>query len=220
MNLLFIIACLLTVTAASYLLHQYHLVQRQQTRKRSLPLPPLENNKVKLESQAIDIDRNKSAYSRQPSVTSGNWQKLVSEMKKNGEIEAALNLCKKKFPLYSAYRQTTLILRSVLQTEGLAKKRLNEAMLHLYKTAATAELIHMKRSAEDTISSSELKKLNIALIESISFNYDVLGYLEIPLLTQKDIKTIVSHWGEPKKHDSPRKLYQKYVNELPPFEKP
>ena len=212
MNLLFIIACLLIVIATSYLLHQYHLVQRQQTRKRSLPLPPLVNNEVKLRSQTIDIERNKNANSRQPSVTSGNWQKLVSEMRKNGEFENALNLCKKKFPLYSAYKQTTLILRSVLQTEGLAKKKTEEAMLHLYKTAATAELIHMKRSVEDTIPSSELKKLNMGLIGRISFNYDVLGYLEIPLLTQKDIKTIVSHWGEPKKHDSPRKAYQKYLN--------
>ena len=222
MNFLFIIACLVFVITVSYLLHRYHLFERQQARKRSLPLPPLGSNNLKLIPQTIDIDENYRVDEEQPPlpITTGTWQKSIAAMKKNGEFEGALNLCKSKFPLYSAYRQATLILRSVLQTESLSNKETEENLLRLYKTAVTAEMIHMKKSAEDTVSSSELKKLNKAEIDSISIDYNILGYLEIPLLTKKDIKTIVSLWGEPKKHNSPSKLYQKYINELPSLTKP
>ena len=211
MNLLSILAFIFAVMTTSYLLYQRQLSARQKARKSSLPLPPIGNSDCYLETQAIDKDRNSIDAQNQTPIAPDNWQRLVTKLRKEGQTEPALNLCKTKFPLYSAYRKATVVIRSALQTKGLSKRRTHEILLHLYETAATAELIHMKRSRESAISSAELKKLNMALIRDISFNYSELGYTEIPLLTQKDIKTIVDHWGEPKKHDSPRKAYQKYM---------
>ena len=207
-NFLLILTFLLAVAATSYLLHQYHIFMQYQTRKKSLPLPPIDSFNSNLTPQNIDIN-NKLLPKNQ---AASNWLDLVSEMRKQGQIESALNVCERKFPLYSAYRQATLIFRSILQDKNLEEKKTHETLLRLYKTAATAEMIYMKRSTGGTISSTKLKNLNMPLIESFSFDYNDLGYTEIPLLTKKDIKTIVSRWGEPKKHECPRRLYQKYLN--------
>ena len=208
MNLLLILAFLLAITTTSYLLHRYHLSERQRARKKSLPLPPLGSYDSNIEPQVIDINDNKLNDKTEPS---NNWLHLVSEMRKKGQTESALKLCRSKFPLYGAFRQATLILRSVLQNKSLSKEKTQETLVCLYKTAATAELIHMKRSDGDTISSVQMKKLNLTLIENFSFDYKELGYTEIPLLTKNDVKALVSNWGEPKTHDSPHKLYQKYL---------
>ena len=212
MNLLFILAFILLVATTSYLLHQYQSSIRQKTRKSSLPLPPIGNSDCHLKPQAFGKTGDSADTHSHTFKAPDNWQRSITELRKEGQTEPALKLCKSKFPSYSAYKRATVILRSLLKTKGLSKRRTHKILLSLYKTAATAEMIHMKRSRENAISSSELKNLNMTLIESISFNYNELGYTEIPLLTRKDIKTIVSHWGEPKKHDSPRKAYQKYID--------
>ena len=209
MNLLLIFTFLLAVTTTSYLLHRYHLSERQRARKSSLPLPPIGSYDSNLDPQVTDINNNKLSYEAQSSI---NWLQLVSEKRKEGQTESALNLCRRKFPLYSAFRQAILILRSVLQNKSVSPEKTQETLLCLYKTAATAELIHKKSSDEDSISPAQMNKLNLTLIENFSFDYNKLGYTEIPLLTKKDVKALVSHWGEPKTHYSPHELYQKYLN--------
>mgnify|MGYP001161301866 CR=1 FL=1 len=208
-NFLFILAFLLAVAATSYLLHKYHIYIQYQTRKKSLPLPPIDSFNSNFNSQIVDIKKNKVLSKDLAAI---NWLELISDMRKQGQTESALSVCESKFPLYSAYRQATLILRSILQDKNIDEKKTHETLLRLYKTAATAEMIHMKKSTGETISSTTLKKINMPLIENFSFEYNNLGYTEIPLLTKKDIKALVSRWGEPKKHESPRSLYQKYLN--------
>ena len=209
MNFLLILTFLLAVTTTSYLLHRYHLSGRQRARKSSLPLPPLGSYNSNLDSQVIDINNNKLNYEAQ---SSKNWLQLVSEKRKKGQAESALNLCRRKFPLYGAFKQAILILRSVLQNESVSPEKTQETLLCLYKTAATAELIHKKSSDEVSISPAQMNKLNLTMIENFYFDYNKLGYTEIPLLAKKDVKALVSHWGEPKTHYPPHKLYQKYLN--------
>ena len=212
MNLIFMMTFILVVMTTSYLLHQYQFSKQLKTRKSSLPLPPISSSNFNINLQTIDIKDKILNSSTEVPKTPDNWQKLITEMRKEGQNEPALKLCISKFPLYSAYRRATVILRSVLHTKGLSERKTHKTLLRLYRTAAAAEMIHMKRSREDAISFTELKKMNMSSIENIPFDYNILGYKELPLLTQKDIKIIVNQWGEPKKHDSPRKAYQKYLN--------
>ena len=113
-----------------------------------------------------------------------------------------------------SYRETTLILKSILQNEGLSQTKVQETLSQLYKTAAIAELIYMKKSAESKPLSDMLKTAEITLLDKITFDYNKLGYLELPLITKKDSRVLVSHWGEPNKHDSPRNLYESHLNKL------
>ena len=222
MNFFFLIMFLSSVFLSVYLFNRHNTYLRQQNRKRSQPLPPISNLEADLSNQTNDKPTKTSDGESQPSAhleNPSNWRQSVLEMRKKKQIEPALHLCKSKFPLYTAYRETTLILKSTLQNEGSSQAKIQEILLQLYKTAAIAELIHMKKSDENKHLPDKIKISDITLLEKIPFDYYELGYSMLPLLTKKDTRVLVSHWGEPRKHDSPRKLYENYLTKLISSEK-
>ena len=217
MSFLFFLMFFSSVFISVYLFDRHYTYLRQQNRKRSQPLPPIRNLEADLsnetynnETKTSDGKKQTPAHLKDPS----NWRQSVSEMRKKKQIEPALNLCKSKFPLYTAYREATLILKSTLQYEGSSQAKIQDILTQMYKTAAIAELIHMKKSDENKRLPEKVKITDITLLEKIPFDYNKLGYLELPLLTKKDTKVLVSHWGDPRKHDSPRNLYKNYLTKL------
>ena len=217
MSFLFLLMFFSSVFLCAYLFNRHNTYQRQQNRKRSQPLPPIGNLEADLSNETHNNETKTSDGESQPPAhlkNPGNWRQSVSEMRKKKQIEPALHLCKSKFPLYTAYRETTLILRSILQNDGLSQTEIQGILSQLYKTAAIAELIYMKKSAGSKLLSDKLKTVDIASLDKIAFNYSKLGYLELPLLTKTDIRILVSHWGEPNRHDLPRNLYKNYFTDL------
>ena len=217
MSFLFLLIFFSSVSLSVYLFNRHNTYLRQQNRKRSQALPPIGNLEADLsnetynnETKTSDGEKQTPAHLKDPS----NWRQSVSEMRKKKQIEPALNLCKSKFPLYTAYREATLILKSTLQNEASSQAKIQGILSHLYKTAAIAELIHMKKSAKNKRLPDKIKITDITLLEKIPFDYNKLGYLELPLLTKKDTRVLVRHWGEPRKHDSPRNLYKNYLTNL------
>ena len=211
-----------SVFLSVYLFNRHNIYLRQQNRKRSQPLPPIGNLETDSSNETYNDEAKTSDNENQkppPLKDPSNWRQSVLEMRKKKQIEPALNLCKSKFPLYTAYREATLILKSTLQSEGSSQAKIQGILSQLYKTAAIAELIHMKKSAENKRLPYKVKITNITLLEKIPFDYNKLGYLELPLLTKKDTRVLVSHWGEPRKHDSPRNLYKNYLTKLISSEK-
>ena len=217
MNLLFLLMFLLSVFLCAHALNRYNDSLRQQNRKRSQPLPPIGDletdltNKIKNKDKKITDPKNKIPTT---SKSPDNWRHLVLEMRKKEQIELALNLCKSKFPLYTAYREATLILKSILQNENLSPAKVQRTLSQLYKIAAIAELIHMKKSAGPKPLPDKLKIVDITLLNKIPIDYNNLGYLELPLLKKQDAKILVKHWGEPNKHESPRTLYEHHLIKL------
>ena len=222
MSFLFFLMFFSSVFISVYLFDRHYTYLRQQNRKRSQPLPPIGNLETDSSNETYNDEAKTSDNENQkppPLKDPSNWRQSVLEMRKKKQIEPALNLCKSKFPLYTAYREATLILKSTLQNEGSSQAKIQGILSQLYKTAAIAELIHMKKSAENKRLPYKVKITNITLLEKIPFDYNKLGYLELPLLTKKDTRVLVSHWGEPRKHDSPRNLYKNYLTKLISSEK-
>ena len=222
MNFFFLIMFLSSVFLSVYLFNRHNIYLRQQNRKRSQPLPPIGNLEADLSNQTNDKPTKTSDGKSQPSAhleNPSNWRQSVLEMRKKKQIEPALHLCKSKFPLYTAYREATLILKSTLQNEGSSQAKIQDILTQMYKTAAIAELIHMKKSAANKRIPDKVKITDITLLEKIPFDYYELGYSMLPLLTKKDTRVLVSHWGEPRKHDSPRNLYENYLTKLISSEK-
>jgi len=222
MSFLFFLLFFSSVIFCAYLINRHNIFLRLQNRKRSQPLPPIANLEADLANETYN-NETKTSYGENQTPTHlknpSNWRQSVLEMRKKKQIELALNLCKSKFPLYTAYREATLILKSTLQNEGSSQAKIQGILSQLYKTAAIAELIHMKKSAENKRLPYKVKITDITLLEKIPIDYNKLGYLELPLLTKKDTKVLVSHWGEPRKHDSPRNLYENYLTKLISSEK-
>ena len=222
MSFLFLLMFFTSVFLCVYLFSRHNTYQRQQNRKRSQPLPPIGNSEADLSNETHNNETKTSDGESQPPAhlkDLSNWRQSVLEMRKKKQIEPALHLCKSKFPLYTAYREATLILKSTLQNEDSSKAKIQDISSQLYKTAAVAELIHMKKSDENKHIPDKVKITDITLLEKIPFDYNKLGYLELPLLSKKDTRVLVSHWGEPRKHDSPRNLYKNYLTKLISSEK-
>ena len=222
MSLLFSLLFFTSVIFSVYLLNRHNIYLRQQNRKRSQPLPPIRNLETDLTNETNNKDEKISDGEKQtpsPLKNPSNWRKLAFEMREKKQFTPALNLCKSKFPMYTAYKETTLILRSILQNEGSSQAKIQDILSQLYKTAAIAELIHMKKSDGNKRLPDKVKISDITLLENIPFDYNELGYFELPLLTKKDTRVLVSHWGEPRKHDSPRNLYKNYLTKLISSEK-
>lgn len=207
----------ISVILCAYLLNGYNKSVREQNRKRSQPLPPIGNLNADLTSEIENKDKKISDFKIHIPTASKNpshWRQLALEMRKKNQMEPALTLCKSKFPLYTAYREATLILKSILQNDGLSQAKIQRTLSQLYKIAAIAELIYMKKSAEGKLLPDRLKSVDITLLDKIPFDYNELGYLELPLLKMQDTRLLVSYWGEPAKHDSPRKLYMSHFMKL------
>ena len=222
MSFLFLLMFFSSVFLCVYLLNRHNTYQRQQNRKRSQPLPPIANLEDDLSIDTLNNETKTFDGESQPPPNlenPSNWRQSVLEMRKKKQIEPALHLCKSKFPMYTAYKETTLILRSILQNEGSSQAKIQDILSQLYKTAAIAELIHMKKSDGNKRIPDKVKITDITLLEKIPFDYYELGYSMLPLLTKKDTRVLVSHWGEPRKHDSPRNLYENYLAKLISSEK-
>ena len=222
MSFLFLLMFFTSVFLCVYLFSRHNTYQRQQNRKRSQPLPPIGNSEADLSNETHNNETKTSDGESQPPArlkNPSNWRQSVLEMRKKKQIEPALHLCKSKFPLYTAYREATLILKSTLQNGDSSQAKIQDILSQLYKTAAVAELIHMKKSDENKHIPDKVKITDITLLEKIPFDYNKLGYLELPLLSKKDTRVLVSHWGEPRKHDSPRNLYKNYLTKLISSEK-
>ena len=222
MSFLFLLIFFSSVSLSVYLFNRHNTYLRQQNRKRSQALPPIGNLEADLSNETYNNETKTSDGEKQTPVhlkDPSNWRQSVSEMRKKKQIEPALHLCKSKFPLYTAYRETTLILKSILQNEGPSQAKIQDILSQLYKTAAIAELIHMKKSDENKRLPDKVKISDITLLEKIPIDYYELGYSKLPLLTKKDTRVLVSHWGEPRKHDTPRNLYDNYLTKLISSEK-
>ena len=219
MDAFFLLLFITAVGITSFLLHRHQLIQRDREIKRSLPLPPLGKSHLNPPLKGAKIHRKINKVDKKAPIKTVSWRQLVSEMRRKNDFDAALMLCREKFPLYTAYKQATIVLRSRLDSKKTNAEVRKTLIRELYRVAAAAELIHSKKVSANKIPSSKLKRLDMDRINSFPFKYNQLGYLELPLLTKQDIRVIVEMWGEPTKHGSPREVYQKQVSEILVFQR-
>ncbi len=204
-----------------YGLHRYQTMEVEYTVDRSMPLPPLDDEQDKSPltdtvaavpvSEAITSPAAELAQAEPPKEE--NWLDRVAALKKADELDAALALCEAEFPLWGAYNQACIILRTQLrsaeadgQTEEILLKR-------LYQLAANAELLHDKSPQATHYTLSQLKELNLAQLQELVPDYQELGYAHLRLIRKSDIKLMQARWGKVHDHALPRDLYQDWWQE-------
>ena len=141
MDAFFLLLFISAIGATSYLLHRHHLIQREREIKRSLPLPPLAKSNFDTPLKAGKTPKDNIGYDKEAPPQPRSWVQSVSDMKKKNDLEAALMLCRKKLPLYTAYKQAAIILRSRLDSKKISTELNKTLILELYRVAAAAELI-------------------------------------------------------------------------------
>jgi hypothetical protein len=198
-----------------YGLHRYQNMEVEYNIDRSSPLPPLlkanpqqpKAEPSQFTSPALEPGEDK------PDLASSNqssWQEEVLALKLSGDLNAALAVCKQEYPLWGAYNQACIIIRTQIKQDQLNEQQLRDSLSLLYRLAATAELLHDKSGRFSHLPLSQLKRLDLALIIGLDLPYAEIGYAQLRLIRKSDIRLMTSLWGRPLQHQYPRQFHQQW----------
>lgn len=203
-----------------YFLHRHQAMEVEFSVDRSMPLPPLDSDfKAVIGLQSNLKTRSREFPTAEDTAPSSainaakHWQTSVSQLKKSGDISGALKLCRKEFPLWGAYNQACILLRSQLKSDQLTPTQVEDKLSELYRTAAIAELLHDTSPDFTQVTPKQLRKLELTQVEKLKLPYRELGYINLRLIRKSDIKQLHAHWGPPSQHSTPRQMYKSWWEE-------
>lgn len=197
-----------------YGLHRYQIFETNERVEQATPLPVLED--LELRSSKFVTDDKSSIKKETPTsiststsrTSSNNWLEKVALLKEEKRYDEIMMLCAEQYPLWSAYNQTCIALRSKLRSLGDDHPEQPETLEKLYNTAVLAEFIHDKSPDAQRLSLAQLKLLDLSTMEKLRFDYSSLGYANLRLIRKGDVKRLLSWRGRPQQHQNPRKVYQ------------
>lgn len=219
------------LAAIIYGLHKYQSMEVEYTVDRTMPLPPvsgglktgglknsrlddamlfrkthksLEGDSGQIATPKPDTEQASTAQTASKEEQSkASWQDQVAAAKQSGDFDQALQLCRQQYPLWGAFNQACITLRSKLKLKLTAQEQ--EAVLsELYRTAVIAELLHDKSEGATRYTLNQLRKLDQSALESLEVPYSAIGYAQLRLIRKSDVKLLLSAWNRPASHQLPR----------------
>ena len=213
-----------------YGLHKYQTMEVEYQVDRTMPLPPIKGDgsgkpqsarkknaeaeskpkrsRIRNTAKRQDKPRaRKNGPDQEPANTKANWQDLVTQAKTEGNFQQAYELCQQHYPLWGAFNQACIILRAQLKADKLPAEEFETLLNRLYRTAAIAELLHDKSDQAEHFKLHQLKLVPLPSLEVLEFPYQQLGYAQLRLIRKSDVKLMLSAWGRPDSHGSPRALH-------------
>jgi hypothetical protein len=124
-----------------------------------------------------------------------NWLLRVRTLRENGQLDAALTLCRTHYPRSQAFQQAAVILRQQIRDCIEQMHPAAQLLRELYRTAALADLFR---------GGSHWKPLDpqmaLAQLGATDFNYANLGHQYLRLLNKSDVRVLEQLWGHPAAH--------------------
>ena len=204
-----------------YGLHKYQAMEVEYSVDRSMPLPPLDrdtNAAIEVSTTSVDsplpIPPETKRSDVAPPARPQTWNEELAELKKAGDILGALALCEHEFPLWGAYNQACIVLRAKLRSSKLDENEFDVVLTQLYRTAATAELLHDKSPQTRRLTLNQIKQLKLHRNEKLDMPHSEIGYAHLRLIKKGDIKLMRARWGRPLNHSTPRQLHQAWWEEI------
>lgn len=234
----YIVFGLLITGATVYGLHRYQTMEVEYNVDRTMPLPPLKKNfRAELSpnsasEESPSILRNNepatgnpehaaqtesSLESGEESTTASNstaWQERVNTAKKSDNLDLAYQICLENYPLWGAYNQSCIILRSRMKSMQLSRAETEKLLTELYRTAVIAELLHDKSESAEHLTLNQLRDLPLEQLVNENFSYVEIGYAQLRLIRKSDVKTLLALWGRPSAHVLPREAHPEAWNRL------
>ena len=146
------------------LLHRHQTLQMQHNADRNLPLPPLRKapgdiNRERLaatpapttavEPSAGESDGQSRTVPETPEVEEvpnedrgPSWYEQLAQLKRDGQLTEALLLCRREFPLWSAFQQAMLVKRAQIKLLQQADQDFSADLKELYHIASVGSLLH------------------------------------------------------------------------------
>lgn len=193
-----IISAIALLALIVYALHKFQQIEKEESVDRNSPLPPLPSHQVLDDSPANPM----------PAHAERDWQQLAKELKENGQLRQALEVCESAFPQMGAFKQACVLLRAEIREAKRAGKSIEQCLAQLYKVCAMAALFHDRNPGTPVIPSSALKNIRYADFANLPMPYKDLGYAHLKLLTSTDRKMLEAIWGEPDTHQHAREFHK------------
>lgn len=221
--LLSILSALALLGLTVYALHRHQTMEVEITVNRSAPLPPLEPNAaVRLRRQDAPAPSRKPARQKPDTArpaapaapksasTAASWQGEIAQLKAESRFAEAYTLCRRYFPLWGAYNQYCMVLRTELKAAGTDPVKYPQLLESLYRTAVIAELLHDKSTESSKLTNAELRKLDLDAVAELPFPFTEIGYAHLRLIRKGDVKQLVDAWGRPQGHAPPRQFHAEW----------
>ena len=140
----------------------------------------------------------------QPRETT-NKSKATSKKTKQ-DYEEKLKSALSEIPLPAAYREAAVALRGLRRTDSENSERY---IKQLYDLAVKNSLSIDYSDFCEYPGYNILETIPEAVISSLEYTYNEMGYEKLSLLTATDIKAVTGLWGEPKSHKTLNEKYHK-----------
>ncbi|WP_308687292.1 hypothetical protein [uncultured Treponema sp.] len=140
----------------------------------------------------------------QPRETT-NKSKATSKKTKQ-DYEERLKNALSEIPLPAAYREAAVALRGLRRTYSENAERY---IKQLYDLAVKNSLSIDYSDFCEYPGYNILETIPEAVISSLEYTYNEIGYEKLSLLTATDIKAVTGLWGEPKSHKTLNEKYHK-----------
>ena len=201
-----------------YALHRYQTMKVEFNVDRNVPLLPLDIG-ANSSRPVVEIKPSSSTQSKPPAAakppaqtepvgaTAKSWQGAVTALKNAGNYAEATRLCEQQLPLWGAYNQLCMLIRSEMKATLHDPKAQSLHIARLFKTACIAEFLHDKSRDSDKLLNNQLRELDLSEVSRLDFPYVEIGYAHLRLIRKSDIKHMVELWGRPAHHRTPREYH-------------
>jgi hypothetical protein len=188
--LLYLIPLLLLATAVLiWVLHRNQQRNALEIAERSAPLPGVEESSLTELSQEPEPEPTDADEHR------GNWQSALKGLKEQGNLDAAISLCRQHYPRLQAFQQAAVIHRQQIRQAMETQLPVNRILEDLYRVAVLADLYR----TDNPIRPSDLQA-TLEMLEPHEFPYKEIGFRHLKLLNKSDIKHLQQLWGNPAQH--------------------
>jgi len=177
---------LVCIVCSIWLLHRNQRRRSRETAELNAPLPGLDNPALP------DFGAATAATTPQ---SSDNWLAQSRTLRENGQLDAALMLCRNHYPRAQAFQQAAIILRQQIREAVEQLQPANHLLRDLYRTAALADLFRSGNLHKPADPHAALEQ-----VQHSDFSYPTLGHLHLKLLNKSDARALEQLWGSPATH--------------------
>lgn len=144
------------------------------------------------------------------------WADRITRFR--GQPIERLKLALENLPLPAAFREAAIAIRALVRARRRNNEDCTDELVLLYWVAAIDSFSVPYSEYLNQPGYNILESIPGSIIKSLPFEYSVLGYRQLKLLTKTDQKSFVAIWGEPSGHttlhDLHSDLWRKFQAEL------
>lgn len=133
------------------------------------------------------------------------WADRIKGYRK--DAQARLELALRHLPLPAAFREASVALRAFIRAKRKEKQPYEEELAFLYWLAAICSFPIPYSARLQEPGFNVIESMPGTVIRNLPFEYRVLGYQKLELLTATDRKWVVETWGEPEQHSTLHELH-------------